>query len=91
MSLAPLMIQNNIPTQRMVHKSPSIGELSIIQRGSTAVDVCGHDTTFPSFLGTSEFFYDPRAGAYENPLITATSRALISDISPCSFKGSPTK
>ena len=70
MSLAPsppdpsaLAIQNAVPTCRTVHKSPSIGELSIVQRTSTTVEVCGHDTTFPSFLGTSEFFYDSRAGA----------------------------
>ncbi|KAG9311762.1 hypothetical protein JVU11DRAFT_8005 [Chiua virens] len=98
MSVAPSQpqppIQDTGPTQQRIHKSPSIGELSIIQRSSTTVEVCGHGTTFPSFLGTSEFFYDARAGAcsfisssgdepnntYENPLITATSRALISDI-----------
>ncbi|KAF8434534.1 hypothetical protein L210DRAFT_3553144 [Boletus edulis BED1] len=65
--------------QRTQRKSPSIGELSIVQRSSTTVEVRGHDTAFPSFLGTSEYFYDSRAG-YENPLITAASRSLISDI-----------
>ncbi|KAG2139319.1 hypothetical protein DEU56DRAFT_800676 [Suillus clintonianus] len=33
-----------------------------------------------SFLDTAELFYETRAGHYENPLITATSRALIADI-----------
>jgi len=77
---SPLAVQNAIPT-RLTRRSPSIGELSIVQRSSTTVEVCAHDRdiTFPSFLGTSEFVYDSRA-VYENPLITATSRALISDI-----------
>ncbi|KAG1793506.1 uncharacterized protein HD556DRAFT_1374309 [Suillus plorans] len=33
-----------------------------------------------SFLDTAELFYETRAGHYENPLITATSRTLIADI-----------
>lgn len=63
MPLAPNSPSSSLYTIQRIQKSPSIGELSIIQRSSTTIEVCGHDTTFPSFLDTSEYFYDSHAGA----------------------------
>ncbi|KIJ63170.1 hypothetical protein HYDPIDRAFT_113768 [Hydnomerulius pinastri MD-312] len=57
-------------------------DMCMIQRNTITLQVCGHvydNSPCPSFLDTSELFYESRA-SYENPLITATSRSIISDI-----------
>ncbi|KAJ8584354.1 hypothetical protein M405DRAFT_826963 [Rhizopogon salebrosus TDB-379] len=57
-------------------------EMSMVSCNPLTYQVCGfvYDNSLsPSFLDTAELFYESRA-SYENPLITATSRALIADI-----------
>ncbi|OAX38028.1 hypothetical protein K503DRAFT_718851 [Rhizopogon vinicolor AM-OR11-026] len=66
--------------QIMSQLQPS--ELSMVSCNPLTYQVCGfvYDNSLStSFLDTAELFYESRAG-YENPLITATSRALIADI-----------
>ncbi|KAH7882418.1 hypothetical protein F5I97DRAFT_1780591, partial [Phlebopus sp. FC_14] len=58
-------------------------DMSLIQRNTITLQVCDYvydNSAFPSFFGTSELFYESRASDYENPLITATSRSIISDV-----------
>ncbi|KAF9226321.1 hypothetical protein BS17DRAFT_666326, partial [Gyrodon lividus] len=58
-------------------------DMTMVQRNTITFQVCGHvydNSPSPSFLDTCEIFYDTRASKYENPLITATSRSVISDI-----------
>ncbi|KAL4068582.1 hypothetical protein V8B97DRAFT_850147 [Scleroderma yunnanense] len=64
-----------------LEKKQMILDLSIVQRNTRTLQACNHvyDNYPPSFLDTSELFYESRA-IYENPVMTATSRALIADI-----------
>ncbi|KAG1737424.1 hypothetical protein EDB19DRAFT_957470 [Suillus lakei] len=58
-------------------------ELSMVTCNPLTYQVCDfvYDNSLStSFLDTAELFYETRAGHYENPLITATSRTLIADI-----------
>ncbi|KAF9235786.1 hypothetical protein BU15DRAFT_22471, partial [Melanogaster broomeanus] len=58
-------------------------DMSVIPRNPITLQVCGRvydNSASLSFLDTCEIFYDSRASKYENPLITATSRSVISDI-----------
>ncbi|KIJ14523.1 hypothetical protein PAXINDRAFT_12622 [Paxillus involutus ATCC 200175] len=88
---------NSKHAQLQLDKLPVAG-MSVIPRNSVTLRVRGHvydNSASPSFLDTSEIFYDSRAiraGVdpesrndvrlirYENPLVTATSRSIISDI-----------
>lgn len=57
-------------------------ELSMVTCNPLTHQVCDFvydNSPSTSFLDTAELFYETRA-VYENPLITATSRALIADI-----------
>ncbi|KAF8842008.1 hypothetical protein BDN67DRAFT_966354 [Paxillus ammoniavirescens] len=72
---------NSKYAQLQVDKLP-VADMSVIPRNTVTLRVRGHvydNSAFPSFLDTSEIFYDSRA-RYENPLVTATSRSVISDI-----------
>ncbi|KAG2091833.1 uncharacterized protein F5147DRAFT_722970 [Suillus discolor] len=58
-------------------------ELSMVTCNPLTYQVCDFvydNSPSTSFLDTAELFYETRAGHYENPLITATSRTLIADI-----------
>ncbi|KAG1759162.1 hypothetical protein EDD22DRAFT_907458 [Suillus occidentalis] len=58
-------------------------ELSMVTCNPLTYQVCDFvydNSPSTSFLDTAELFYETRAGYYENPLITATSRTLIADI-----------
>ncbi|KIK99647.1 hypothetical protein PAXRUDRAFT_822493 [Paxillus rubicundulus Ve08.2h10] len=72
---------NSEHAQLQVDKLP-VADISVIPRNNVTLRVRGYvDDNFasPSFLDTSEIFYDSRA-RYENPLVIATSRSVISDI-----------
>ncbi|EIW76231.1 hypothetical protein CONPUDRAFT_139657 [Coniophora puteana RWD-64-598 SS2] len=67
---------------RLVDGPARSSELSVLSRQGTALDICEYmygNSPASSFLD-AESFYEPNAGIYENPLLTATSRSIISDI-----------
>ncbi|KAL1690088.1 hypothetical protein GGG16DRAFT_92845 [Schizophyllum commune] len=59
----------------------SATSMSLLSIHATAVEI-SHSVygDKPSSADAIERFYEPHAGAYENPIVTATSRSIIEDI-----------
>ncbi|EPQ58967.1 hypothetical protein GLOTRDRAFT_33026, partial [Gloeophyllum trabeum ATCC 11539] len=72
------------PSEAKSTLTAATGDLSIVSGRATALEVCdlvyGDGDGRHSTLDAIERYYESNAGAYENPLLTATSRSVLCDI-----------